>query len=459
MKNLLKRNISVLLIAFIVMFAALIGYLVYTMTVYGERWFVTPYNPRLQNMKTTIEPGNIYDRKDRALVYTKGDGRAYISNDDRRKAVAHIIGDSHGMTYGAQTFYAKYLFGFDKDTITRISDLITGEERHGSDVVLTIDAKLSARALDALGGYNGAVVVMNYKTGEILASVSAPTFDPANMDKFLEGGGESELVNRAFVGLYPPGSTFKLITAAAMIENGMADFKTHCDGATEIAGEEINCWNDHGDVDLPLAIEDSCNVYFAEAVQELGTRAVQTKAEKFLYNQELLFEDVVMGESVYEATDNAVNAAWSSIGQYHDLVTPLHACMIAGCIANDGVMMEPKLLLKVKDGARDVFEMTPEAAARPMRDVSMMQDMMLRVVTDGTGRGAHIDGVTVAGKTGTAEITGDEENAAHAWFVGYIADEDHPLCIAVIMEKAGSGGNNAAPAAQKVLSSALELGY
>ncbi len=459
MKNVLRKNIRTLLVVFIVMFAGLIVYLGYVVFMYGERWFVTPYNPRIQNMKTTIEAGDILDRDGRRLLYTEDGERKYIDNKDRRVSVAHIIGDGYGLTYGAQTFYAKYLFGFDKGSIERISDLLSGQERKGSDITLTIDAKLSAKAMEALGGSDGAVVIMNYETGEILASVSSPSFDPTDMSLFLEGGGESELVNRAFTGLYPPGSIFKIITAAALLNNDMADFETECEGSTEIDGQIITCWGEHGDIDLEGAIEHSCNVYFAEASIVLGARAIEAEANRFLFNQELLFDDVVMGESVFETANNDVDGAWAAIGQYHDLITPLHACMIAGSIANDGVMMEPKLLLQVSDGSRTTYELSPRVAARPMDDTDKLKEMMISVVQSGTGTGAAIDGYVVGGKTGTAEIFGEEENAAHAWFIGFVDDADHPLAIAVIMEKAGSGGANAAPAARMVLKKAIDLGY
>jgi peptidoglycan glycosyltransferase len=327
-------------------------------------------------------------------------------------------------------------------------------------VVLTIDAQLCEIARDALDGANGAVVVMNYETGEILASVSSPSFDPADMSDFAEGGGESELVNRAFSGLYPPGSTFKLITAAALIENGLDGFETTCDGGTTIDGEWISCTDEHGREDLEDALRHSCNAYFAQAVKELGASALRQQAEKFLFNKETLFDDVIMADSVFETSASDADNAWAAIGQYHDLITPLHACMIAACIANDGVMMEPKLLYSLQDGDDEKVMLKPTVAATPMSDTSRLKEMMISVVESGTGTRAQIDGVTVAGKTGTAEVdTGDEEGGEHAWFVGFIDDSDHPLAIAVIVEMAGSGGKNAAPAAREVLKEALDLGY
>jgi peptidoglycan glycosyltransferase len=429
---------------------------------YGERWFVTPYNPRIQNMETTIQAGDLRDRTGRTLLSIDDEGnREYLKDDNMRLSVAHIVGDSYGMTYGAQTMFAKYLFGFDKDTITRIVDLVSGEERTGSDVALTIDAELCASARDAIGDKRGAIVVMNYKTGEILASVSSPAFDPTNMDEFLEGGGESELVNRAFSGLYPPGSTFKLVTAAALIENGLDDFTTTCNGSTEIGGNIIKCTGEHGKEDLKDAIQHSCNVYFAEAAQQLGTQKLAAEANKFLFNNDMLFDDVVMGESVYESTDDKTNLSWSSIGQYHDLITPLHACMIAGAIANDGVMMEPKLLYSVSNSLKTTVSMTPKVAATPISSAtaSVLQEFMINAVKNGTGKKAALKSYVVGGKTGTAEVADGETNAEHAWFVGFVDDAEHPLCIAVILEKAGSGGSNAAPVAKKVLTKAINLGY
>ncbi len=459
MKNVLRRNIRTLLIVFCLMFAGLVAYLGYAVVMYGERWFITPYNPRLRNIQESVDTGDILDRTGSKLLYMSEGKRVYIKDSKTRQAVSHIIGDSYGMTYGAQTMYAKYLFGFNKDTITRIIDLISGSERTGSDVTLTIDAKLCKSAYEALGSSKGAIVVMNYKTGEILASVSSPAFDPSDMDDFLEGGGESELVNRAFMGLYPPGSIFKLITASALIENGMDGYKATCTGSTQIGGITVKCTGEHGKENLKDAIRHSCNVYFAQASDALGISAVKDTANRFMFNTELLFDDVIMSQSVFETSANAADNAWAAIGQYHDLISPLHACMIAGAIANDGVMMEPKLLLSVSDKNKQTAMLKPEPAAAPLKNTDMLKDMMIAAVENGTGSASAIKNITVGGKTGTAQIEDKDGKAEHAWFTGFIEDKQHPLCIAVVMEKAGSGGKHAAPAAGRVLRKAIELGY
>lgn len=459
-KNVLRRNITALLIVFIIMFSGLIVYLGYVNVVFGERWFATPYNPRIQNMKTNVAAGDILDRTGRKLLFTKDGKREYIGGKGLRESIAHILGDEYGLSYGAQTIYSKYLYGQGLDTITQITQLLSGEERRGGDVKLTIDSKLCDTAMDALGGHDGAVVVMNYKTGEVIASVSSPSFDPADMKEFQEGGGTSELVNRAFSGLYAPGSTFKLITAAALIESGNEGFKTTCAGGTDIGGKRIACTGEHGDVDLESALVHSCNVYFAEAALAMGKGALAAEAEKFLYNRKIMFGDVIMKDSVYESGSSDNDLAWSAVGQYHDLVTPLQSCMIAACIANDGVMMEPKLLLGVSNGGTASYSLTPSVAATPLDNTDKLKSMMVNVVKSGTGRKARIKGVTVAGKTGTAQVQLENgEVGENAWFVGFIEDDEHPAAIAVVMERAGAGSSNAAPAAKTVLSKAIDLGY
>ena len=252
MKNVLRSNIRILLVVFILMFAGLIAYLAYAEINYGQSWFATPYNPRIQNLKA-----DILDRTGLTLVHTEDGETEYVDDTSMRNAIAHVVGDEYGYSYGAQTMYSTYLYGFNKDTIGKIQDLISGDEPTGSDVTLTIDAQLCDAALSAMGDYNGAVVVMNYQTGEILASVSSPTFDPSNMSEFMEGGGDSELVNRAFTGLYPPGSTFKLITAQRSSKTGLDGFTTTCEGSTTIGGSEIACTGEHGSVGLTEAIARS----------------------------------------------------------------------------------------------------------------------------------------------------------------------------------------------------------
>ena len=462
----IKRNMRALLFIFVFMFFGLVVYLGYSTLTYGEKWFETPYNPRIQEERTNVVPGSVLDRTGEKLVWTENDVTNYSGDKEKRLAVSHVTGDSYGMTTGAQSTFAKYLYGFDTGALDRLSEAFSGEKRHGSDVTLTIDADLSEYIYRQLGDSDGAVVVMNYQTGEILACVSKPAFDPANMERFLEGEGTSELVNRVFSGLYPPGSIFKTVTAAGAINylKDIGGLTYECTGSIKIGSGEISCIGGkvHGDMDLSSAYAASCNTYFANLTVTLGSADLSSQAKKYGFNKEFLFDDMVVKQSEYTATGDVFDLAWSGIGQYKDLITPIHAALITGAVANGGVMAEPRLLLRVETAeGRVSYTLTPNNYERieSAETSALLKAMMIKTVQDGTGYNAKIAGVTVGGKTGTAEYEEDGEKKAHAWFTGFIDSEKHPLCLAVLVEAGGSGAKTAAPVAKKAFEKAMELGY
>ena len=237
MKDNTKRHIRSMLMLFCALFVVLSIYLVYIVNAYGTRWFTSPYNTRLQNQKTSVISGMILDRNGVRLAYTDENGeRHYYLTTSMRRAVCHVVGDNYGQTMGAETMFSKYLLGFDQGLNDRFRQMLSGETRTGSSVVLTIDSQLCEYAYDLMDDYWGAVVLMNYKTGEVLASVSQPTFDPESMGEYLSGKKElagSAMVDRVTMGRYVPGSTFKTVTLIAAlrylpdIENRVFD----CDGA------------------------------------------------------------------------------------------------------------------------------------------------------------------------------------------------------------------------------------
>ena len=174
-----------------------------------------------------------------------------------------------------------------------------------------------------------------------------------------------------------------------------------------------------------------------------------------------LFEDMVTAGSSYEKAKMEVNLAWSGVGQYTDIMTPLHMCMIAAGVANDGVMVEPKLLYAITNSMGvSTYQLKTESYKKGMSatEAAQLTEFMTEVVNSGTGKSAKVSGVTVAGKTGTAEVSSGED-APNAWFVGFVDDDKHPLAVCVVLEKAGSGGSHAAPIAAKVLKRAIALGY
>ena len=447
-----RQNIRITMAAFIILFSILALFLIYSTAVYGETWFATPYNLRINAVKDVGNAGNIYDRMGRTLAYTDG-VRQYADDYDTRLAVAHVVGDQAGNVLGAETTFAKYIYGFDENVLEKLSSAFSGAAKQGNDITLTIDAQVS-RDIYRNMDYNGAVVVMNYKTGEVLASVSNPSFDAEN----LEEGGESRYVNRATMGRYPPGSTMKILTAAAAVEAGI-DFSYTCTGQEMVDGQRITCPKEggHGEVTLQTAFEKSCNTYFGVLAGKLSSSKLTSWANRLQFNTEFNFSDLTLYKSVFESSNSAGDMAWAAIGQYNDLITPMHNCMIAAAVANDGKMLEPKLLKSVSNSAyrpdvNVIAQMEADTAA-------VLREYMRLTVAEGTGTSAQIDGFSVCGKTGTAEYTEEGEIKNHSWFVGFIDDDAHPLAVSVILEGAGYGSAHAAPLARQALVSALEAGY
>lgn len=464
--NQTRKNIRFTIFVFVILFAAMIFYLIYSVLVHGDRWFASQYNPRIANMKENMEAGTIFDSEGVKLAWSGGDHRQYTPDASTRESVSHIVGDNYGLTRGAESFFAKYLYGFDDDAVERLTGVLQGEKRKGSDIILTIDSKLSDTILKAMGNHNGAVVLMNYKTGEVLASVSNPGFDPGNVKSYKGKTGSSVLFNRAFMGRYPPGSLFKIITTAAVLENPELQLQTqNCTGKTEIEGQEVVCAGEtaHGEVDINKAFTKSCNTFFAQQAVLLTSERLIKEAEKFGFNVDFLFDDMIVYMSKFREGEADIDTAWSGIGQYEDLITPLHAAMIAGTIANKGIMMEPRLLKSaVSPNGRTLYTFTAKQFKNPLSEANAntLKQMMIDVVKEGTGTAAKVNKLTVGGKTGTAEYTDEKgKKKEHAWFIGFIDDETHPLCIAVLLEGAGGGGKNAAPVAAKALKKAVDLGY
>lgn len=460
----IKKNMKLVIIILVAIFIVMMLYFAYSVSIYGQRWFTSPYNQRLQGMKANVIAGTIFDTQNKKLAYTNSQGeRVYLTNDTTRLALSHVVGDSFGMTQGAELMFAKYLFGFDSDLATSIGEIFSQSKREGSDVVLTVDVELSKAIYQAMGKNNGSVVLMNYKTGEILASISKPGYDPLKADEIAKDESSTALFNRATMGKYPPGSTFKIITATAILNAGMEKETHNCTGSIDIGNGSISCAGGkaHGEVSLESAFNVSCNTYFAKMSEKLGAGTLKKTAEAYGYNQEFLFSDVILYTSVFEKGTTALDTALSGIGQYHNAITPLHAAMIAGAIANKGNMMAPKMLKEVISPAgKTTYAMKATNYKNVISEqtAEKLYDMMVNGVKSGTGSAASIKGVTVGGKTGTAQYTEKGELKEHAWFVGFMGEE-HPLCIAVVLEGAGSGGKNAAPIAKKAFSLAIDMGY
>ena len=432
-----------------------------------------PRGDIIAGRSTLVESQKTKDRLKYLRIYA--DGRA-----DFAAAFAPITG-SYSLVFGAtgvERAYNDTLSGNDDRLfVSRVSDLLTGRQRRGGDVFLTVDPDLQLLAAQALGGRRGAVVALDPRTGAVLAMVTSPSYDPNALSSHdpskirqtndrLSEDRARPLVNRAAAEVYPPGSTFKVITAAAALESGLTpDSQVDC--AREITlplTRGVKLRNFGGEscpakVTLTQALQHSYNTAFATLGMRVGAAKVQEMAERFGFNArpDLPLRTV---SSVFPQGLNAPQTAQASIGQFDVRATPLQMAQVAAAVANGGRLMRPYVVSQVIGP-----DLAPLESAQPREQsrvfsaatAGALTQMMVAVVQGGTGRRAQIPGVTVAGKTGTAQNAG----APHAWFIGFAPAEAPTIAIAVIVENGGEGGDTAtggriaAPIAQAVMAARL----
>ncbi len=371
----------------------------------------------------------------------------------------------------------------DELFVRRISDLVTGRDPQGAAVSLTLLPEAQAAALDGLGGQQGAVVALDPRSGAVLAMASTPSYDPNALSSFepeqvraayaqLSEDDDDPLVNRAVSAVYPPGSIFKVVTAAAALESGnyTVDSQIPAPDRLDLPQTSADLTNfgeascgGGGTLSLLQSLEVSCNTSFGQLGLDIGGQAIAEQAQEFGFGEELEVP-LPVEASVFPAELNPPQTAQSAIGQFDVRVTPLQAAMIASGVANDGVVMRPYLVDRVLAPDLSVVdEADPQQLNRAVstETAEALQQMMTAVVNGprGTGRAAAIPGVTVAGKTGTAQRGAGQD--PHVWFIGFAPAEDPRVAVAVVVEDGvrlgagASGGRLAAPIARSVLQAAL----
>ena len=339
--------------------------------------------------------------------------------------------------------------------------------RHvGSSIQITVDAELQTNIAAMFPkGYNGAVCVTNYRTGEILAMVSMPNYDPYSLNNSEEGVADTAYLNRCLQGLYTPGSIFKIVTLAGALDYdpNVVNQAFTCSGVWDYEGGDIVCMSGrtaHGDINLKKAFTKSCNVTFGKLAYQLGIQRLKETAEGFGFNENFKFGDFVVYNSSFPQNVHNMNSlVWAGIGQGEVLVTPLHMAMITGSVANGGAMMQPYL---VKEISTSLDQVTRKGESKVYRQVMrpetarIIAEYMYETVKSGTAGNAAIRGYTVCGKTGSAETSNDKTKATNAWYTGFVYDDKHPYAISVVIEEGGSGGDLAAKLAGKALALAIE---
>lgn len=450
-----KQRMIHVLVAVCLMFLSLVTYLLYFNMFEAEEVASNPYNKRQWEDEKFVKRGNIYDRDGVLLAETLVDGDSRTRNYPKGNLYSHLIG-YYSRVYGKSQLemaYDKELLGHGDITIN------FNELRSGYDLYLTVDDELQQYAYQQLGKRNGAVVALEPKTGKVLAMVSYPDFDPnaESLEKNWSGIVEREdspLLARATQGLYPPGSTYKIATAAAAYDTGRIAEIFDDTGTFTQGGLKVDNYGKkkYGEIGIQRGFEVSSNFVFCSLGYEMGADKVKENAENFGINKGISFDIATAKSRIEYKKMNDSDAALVSIGQGQLLMTPLHVAMMGAAVANGGEMMQPYLVESVKTASGISLSTTrPQVYATPMsRDCAeYLDELMQGVVKNGTGTGAKISGITVAGKTGTAE---NETEKDHAWFVGYAPAEDPQIAVAVLLEyDGGGGGSNAAPIARRVM--------
>ncbi|MGI5260218.1 penicillin-binding transpeptidase domain-containing protein [Streptomyces angustmyceticus] len=362
-------------------------------------------------------------------------------------------------------------------------DRLTRTHRRGGSVRTTIDPRMQRAAFDGLGGKKGAVAAIEPGTGRVLALVSTPSYDPGELSgndaavgaawRRLNGAEQEPMLNRALRETYPPGSTFKVVTAAAALESGRVtdiDAPTDSPDPYPLPGTDTRLGNAaEGCEDAPLkdAFRASCNTVFARLGARIGLAGMADTARKFGFNDRRLRIPSPVAPSNFDTRMDASQVALSAIGQYDTAATPLQMAMVAAAVANGGQLVSPSLVDEVTDARGVVVAGGPRRTTRQVTGpvtAQQLQEMMVDVVEHGSGRPAAIKGVTVGGKTGTAQHGVRNEGTPYAWFISWARAKDSyepAVAVAVVVEDAAadradiSGGGNAAPIARAVMAAAL----
>ncbi|KUL26749.1 penicillin-binding transpeptidase domain-containing protein [Streptomyces regalis] len=412
---------------------------------------------------------------------TKSGDLAYKRTYTDGALYAAVTGYS-SQAYGAtqlEGIYQDLLDGSD-NRLKSVMDTITDKRADPGNVITTIDPDVQKAAYDALGGNKGAAVAIDPTTGKILAVVSTPSYDPSKIttgDKDvweqLTKSADKPMTNRALRQPLPPGSTFKLVVAAAALEDGLyssVDEKTDSPDPYPLPQSTDKLTNENPsapceNASIRVALRYSCNNVFGSLAVDLGQDKVRAMAEKFGFNDEEQDVPVRAYTSVYPSGMDGAQTALSGIGQFDVTATPLQMAMVSAAIANDGKLVSPHMVSQITDGGGDVLENYDDSAGTEeiisSDTAEQLQSAMQTVVEKGTGTNAQISGATVGGKTGTAQHGENNSKTPYAWFTSYGKADGKEVAVAVVVEQSNaarsevSGNGLAAPVAKKVMEAAL----
>ena len=431
-----KRNRQILAVTwlFVGLFFAMMGYTCHYAVTHRQTLMNNSYNTRQEILIAQNSRGSIYAAGGQKLAETVTDGEGKETRVyPYANMFSHAVGYASNGKFGIEAFANYYLINSNTRLSDKVANDVAGKKYPGDSVITTLDVDLQKIAYDSLGMYSGAVIVSEPSTGRILAMVSKPDFDPNEIDQIwdtlINDKESSVLLNRTTQGLYPPGSTFKIVTALEYIRenpDSYSQFSFQCNGRFTHGEERINCYHgtSHGSENFTKAFAKSCNSAFASIGLELDRKKFGKTLDELLFNQELKV-DFAYNQSKLAMDENTTDSdvMQAAIGQGTTQITPLELNMITAAIANDGELMKPYLLDRVETADRSVVkQFSPDSYKR-----LMSEEEYNKVKSD-----------------------------SHAWFTGFAPVEEPQVCVTIIIEGAGSGGDYAVPIAKRILDACFE---
>ncbi|MCI9082204.1 MAG: penicillin-binding protein 2 [Lachnospiraceae bacterium] len=460
-----NREFVIITYLFVGAFIMMMGYFAYFQIFRSEDFINSPYNTRQNTFAEHVVRGEIRSSDGKTLAQTiveeDGSETRYYPYGSM---FAHAVGyDCNGKS-GIESFGNFSLLRSHAFFLEQVFHGIQDKKNQGDNVVTTLDYRLQETAYNALGGNRGAVVALEPSTGKIFAMVSKPDFDPntigAEWDNIISNtdSENSILVNRVTQGLYPPGSTFKILTTLEYLREhpDYQDYSYECTGNIAMENTEIHCYANavHGAENLETSFAKSCNTSYANIGLGLNKKKFADLCNDMLFHTDLPISYPSNQSSfVLKESSNTDQVTQMAIGQGETLVTPLHMALITSAIANDGILMRPYVIdhtenykgIPVKN-----YKSSTYGSLLTKEEAQKLQGFMSKVVSEGTGSKLSGQSYQAAGKTGSAEFSNNKEES-HAWFTGYASTEEKgSIVVTVIVENGGAGSTAAVPIAKQV---------
>lgn len=458
-----NRQIRTVTYLFVALFLGMMGYTCHYAITHQQELINNSFNSRQDILIAENTRGTIYSSGRQVLAQTQTD------ENGKEKRVypyanmfSHVVGYASNGKYGIESLSNYYLINSNAKLSDKVANEVSGQKHPGDNVVTTLDVNLQEVAYQSLGFYKGAIIVTEPSTGKILAMVSKPDFDPneidAIWDNLLADKESSVLLNRVTQGLYPPGSTFKIITALEYIRENPDSYDQYtfqCNGRFSYGDDTINCYHGtaHGSENFTKSFAKSCNSSFANIGIQLDRIKFADTLDSLLFNEELPVTFAYSKSSliINDSTSDS-DVMQASIGQGTTQITPLHLNMITNAIANDGVLMKPYLVDHVENFEGSIIkQFSPDTYKKMLsqEESDILTGLMQEVVNSGTGTKLSGLSYTAAGKTGSAEYNAVKTDS-HAWFTGFAPVENPQVSVTIIIEGAGSGGDYAVPIAKRI---------